>query len=142
MLNTRVLIIDDDEDDQWFFTEALEKALPNSELLSATDGASGITILRDAAHSLPDIIFLDLNMPRMNGWECLHQIRQLPNTSHIPIVIFSTSKVHEHFDHAHRFLNVFYMTKPPRLSDMIQGIQCAVAHNWTAIQELNKTAYA
>jgi CheY-like chemotaxis protein len=137
-----VMIIDDDDDDRFFFSEALAKAAPDCKFLSASDGDKAIKMLQNSALESPDIIFLDLNMPRMNGWQCLLLIRLIEQLKYIPVVIFSTSKENLQFEKASVLGNVHYMTKPPRISDLVYGIDLALHANWPSLREMNKTAYA
>jgi CheY-like chemotaxis protein len=86
---SRILLADDDADDRELFEEALSDIHPNAVLTTAQDGEELMYILRN--YHTPDLIFLDLNMPRKNGKECLHEIVKNPTLKKIPIVIFSTS---------------------------------------------------
>src|SRR4051812_7335021 len=83
-----ILLVEDDEDDRFFFLEALRE-IDNAVLYAvATNGRLALDRLRDA-HPLPDMIFTDINMPVMNGLECLTALKQNPATKHIPVVILS-----------------------------------------------------
>jgi CheY-like chemotaxis protein len=84
-------IVDDDTDDQQFLIEALGKNDPSCKCFTASDGQEAITGLVDATIPPPDVIFLDLNMPLMNGRECLVALKQMPTLLHIPIIIYSTT---------------------------------------------------
>ena len=86
-----VLCIDDDPDDTDFFGEALKLANPNAQCLTANDGLTALKLLRSGPG--PDIIFLDINMPRMSGRELLVQIKKNYKWSQIPIIIYSTAIV-------------------------------------------------
>lgn len=90
MVYKRILLIDDDEDDQDFFVEAVD-ALTHSAVVTILD--NGIEALKrlSAKQIIADLIFLDLNMPLMNGHEFLVAIRKDPLLKNIPIIIFSTS---------------------------------------------------
>ena len=86
-----ILLADDDTDDCLFFKDALE-AMPIVTLFTAVhDGEQLMQYLNNKTNKLPDILFLDLNMPRKNGFECLSEIKLNKNLKNIPIVIFSTS---------------------------------------------------
>jgi CheY-like chemotaxis protein len=84
-----VLCIDDDPDDTDFFSEALKTVSPESQCLVANDGLTALKTLRSDLQ--PDIIFLDINMPRMSGREVLIQIKKNYKWSQIPTIIYSTT---------------------------------------------------
>jgi CheY-like chemotaxis protein len=84
-----ILLADDDIDDTTIFCEALQLIDPTIICRCASDGQEAIDIL--ANEESPDIIFLDINMPRMNGWECLERIRDMADCKHIPVLVYSTS---------------------------------------------------
>ncbi len=84
-----VLCIDDDPDDTDFFCEALKVVSPDALCLTANDGLTALKLLRSEPG--PDIIFLDINMPRMSGRELLVQIKKNYKWSQIPIIIYSTA---------------------------------------------------
>lgn len=86
-----VLLADDDVDDSFFFDKAL-KALPiQTKFAIVEDGEKLIGYLCKRIEKLPDVLFLDLNMPRKNGFECLSEIKLHPKLQHIPVIIYSTS---------------------------------------------------
>ena len=85
-----ILLVEDDQDDQFFFTEALSK-IENATLYAiANNGKEALDYLESSA-TLPDIIFMDINMQIMNGIECLTNIMKNPNIRNIPVIILSTS---------------------------------------------------
>lgn len=87
-----VLFIDDDQEDFELFCEALKELRPESHCLHKLDGKSALDfLLHQPATDLPDCIFLDINMPGMDGKECLEQIKSIPNLKDIPVIMFSTS---------------------------------------------------
>ncbi|GGW41449.1 response regulator [Arenibacter certesii] len=85
-----IFLADDDEDDRMLFSEALNEQRPDSIILTFDNGVDLMASLLDRNQKLPDIIFLDLNMPLMNGEECLADIRREPSLAAIPVVIYST----------------------------------------------------
>jgi CheY-like chemotaxis protein len=92
MVHSKVcLLVDDDLDDHEIFSLALQEADNPIEVVRAYDGVEALTQLRNHDIDLPDFIFLDLNMPRMNGKQCLEQIKKDSNLKDIPVVIYSTS---------------------------------------------------
>src|SRR5690348_4240316 len=88
-----LMIIDDDDDDRELFYEAVTSIDEKYTCMMAVSGEQAIELLREPVDHEPDLIFLDLNMPRMNGKQCLIKLRQFEHLSHIPIIIYSTSKI-------------------------------------------------
>jgi len=91
--NMRVncFLIDDDEDDQEIFTMALKDINHPIECFFANDGVEAILKFKNDPSFLPDYIFIDINMPRMNGIECLEVFKASPSIKHIPVFMISTS---------------------------------------------------
>src|SRR4051794_29242611 len=86
-----VLLADDDEDDCLLFKDALDELTLPVKLTITNNGEQLMQLLGDPNAALPDIVFLDLNMPRKNGFECLTEIKESERLKQLPIVIFSTS---------------------------------------------------
>lgn len=87
----KLLLADDDLDDCLFFEEALEDLCLSTTLVTVNDGVQLMDFLNCESTDLPDALFLDLNMPRKSGFECLSEIKINQALKEIPIVIFSTS---------------------------------------------------
>lgn len=85
-----LFLIDDDQDDREIFQEAVASCDPNIEMLFAGDGVEALEIL-GSSKIHPDIIFLDYNMPRMNGLECLRRLKGNSETKNIPTIMYTTS---------------------------------------------------
>lgn len=93
-MNTKgynLLLADDDTDDCIFFKEALQELPVTSTLHTVHDGVELMQLLTTQETSLPDVLFLDLNMPRKTGIECLSEIKKIEKLKDLPIVIYSTS---------------------------------------------------
>ena len=88
--NLTLLLADDDADDCLFFKDALAELDVAASLTVVSDGVELMDFLRDETR-FPSVLYLDLNMPRKNGVECLVEIRAIDKLKHMPIVIFSTS---------------------------------------------------
>ncbi len=92
----RVILADDDMDDCIFFKQALTELLPLAQLTIVNDGAQLMLLLNHKAGEekksadMPDVIFLDINMPRKNGMECLAELKENKLLKDIPVVMFST----------------------------------------------------
>lgn len=89
-----ILLADDDKDDRFFFNKALKEIPLSTHLATVEDGEGLMKYLKENERELPDIIFLDINMPKKNGMECLAEIKSDKKLDHIPIVMYSTS-LHE-----------------------------------------------
>jgi CheY-like chemotaxis protein len=87
----KVVFADDDEDDHFIFAKTLDEIFIPTELVCFDSSEVLINFLEKNFSNLPDVIFLDLNMPRVNGLECLIEIKRNERLEHIPIVIYSTS---------------------------------------------------
>lgn len=83
--------IDDDEDDREFFCTAIQSIDSNMECLFAKDGISAIEKLTNDTHLIPDYIFIDMNMPLMDGKQCLAAINTIDRLKGVPIYLYSTS---------------------------------------------------
>jgi CheY-like chemotaxis protein len=117
-----VLIIDDDEDDRDLFSVALQAVDPSSVCVQSTNGQEALKFLRKNLKNLPDFIFLDLNMPRVNGKQCVSELKRDDQLKHIPVVIYTTSKLVEDKDEMARLGAIDFITKPSRLVDLCDAL--------------------
>ena len=114
----RVLLTDDDEDDRLIFNEILGEMDKDITVHMAKDGKQLMDFLANKNNPLPNIIYLDLNMPNMSGLECLKQIRSHEKYSDISIAIYSTSTSKKDIDDTFRHGANIYITKPAAYSDL------------------------
>lgn len=87
----KVILVDDDEDDRFLFSEAFESLAIQTELALFKNGQEFIDYLENTGDSLPEIVFLDLNMPVRNGLECLQYLRKIDKFKDVFVAIYSTS---------------------------------------------------
>lgn len=90
-LRFNILLADDDKDDCLLFKEALSELPLNTNLTILHDGDQLMQYLLANVSTLPHVLFLDLNMPRKNGFQCLSEIKQHPDLKDLMVIIFSTS---------------------------------------------------
>ena len=90
LLHGSILLADDDPDDAEMFFMVLKEVAPTVTFHHVKDGLAVFQFLKQAEH-IPDVIFLDINMPEMTGWQCLTKLKGSAATKNIPVVIYSTS---------------------------------------------------
>jgi len=90
MNHNNILLIDDDADDRLIFIDALDEIAAGIECATAKNGLEAIEYLKSAI-AIPSLIFLDLNMPLMNGFQCLEKIKKDERLKHLPVVVYTTS---------------------------------------------------
>ncbi len=106
------LIVDDDTDDIGFFCETICEIDNTAYCLSAMDGEDALMKLRNMTTPLPDFIFLDLNMPRMDGRQCLAELKKDVKLKNIPVIIFTTSSAQKDIDETSKLGAAYFLTKP------------------------------
>jgi len=87
----RILLIDDDIDDAGLFREALKRVDPSVSLQYFCDGDEALRDMLEQKNHLPDIIFLDINMPKTNGWQYLTKFREEQFLKYVPVIMYTTS---------------------------------------------------
>jgi CheY-like chemotaxis protein len=112
------LLADDDNDDRALFCEALGEIDPAIVCYCVTDGKATLEVLADKDLEKPEIIFLDINMPGMNGWECLTKLKQHDDHKHIPVIIYSTSSHQREADIALDLGALCFFTKPSNFLEL------------------------
>lgn len=113
-----LLIIDDDDDDRDMFCEVVKKIDEHIKCLCASGASEALELLEKGAMPPPDLIFLDLNMPRLNGKQFLKAIKENEHLQHIPVTVYTTSKLQEDIVETKKLGAVDFITKPTRLNDL------------------------
>ncbi|MFN8298436.1 MAG: response regulator [Chitinophagales bacterium] len=114
--NKTIMIVDDDPDDRMIFEEALADASPGSVCLSAPGGEEALQLLRERTGNPPDYIFLDLNMPRVSGKQCLAEIRKMDYLRNVPVIIYSTSSLTDDVRETQQLGANHFLSKPNHFS--------------------------
>lgn len=137
-----IMLADDDEDDRLFFKEAFEEVRLKHRITEFTDGEKLTAHLADSKNPLPDIIFLDLNMPRKSGMECLVEIRQNDRLKNITVAIYSTSSSEEDIENTFVAGANVYIKKPNDFDRLVNVLNEVMLVNWQFITDgLNKDSF-
>lgn len=125
-----VLLADDEEDDRNFFIDAFKELKINVVVNVVNNGQELIDHLSQTHVSLPHVVFLDLNMPRKTGFECLNEIKSMDHLKDISIAIYSTSASEKDIEETFvRGANV-YIKKPSSFSSLKKVLAQVIALNW------------
>ncbi len=126
----RVLLADDDEDDRNFFREALEELKIKTSVHIVNDGQALIDYLSQPGVKVPDILFLDLNMPCKSGVDCLIDIKAMQHLKNIAIAIYSTSGSESDIENTFvKGANV-YIKKPSDFNALKKVLSQVITINW------------
>ena len=125
-----ICLADDDEDDRLFFTDAFDELKINTKVSTFNDGVELMDYLNHEDSILPNVLFLDLNMPKKNGVECLLEIKKNEKLNDIAIAIYSTSSSEEHIEET--FINGanIYIKKPSDFENLKKILSEVVTINW------------
>ncbi|GAA3771369.1 response regulator [Flavobacterium ginsengiterrae] len=125
-----ILLADDDEDDRLFFKDAFEEIKIQTNVEFVHDGMQLMDYLLDSNNKLPDILFLDLNMPKKTGKECLIEIKKTEHLKNIIIAIYSTSSSEEDIEDTFIQGANIYIKKPSDFNTLKKIINEVVTVNW------------
>ena len=125
----KIFLAEDDADDRMFFEDVLKEVSVDTNLVMADDGVELMNVLGETVPPPPDMIFLDLNMPRKNGFECLKEIRETAKLREIPVIIFSTSDNAQAIDKTYSLGANFYMQKPRSFALLKKAIETILTKN-------------
>ena len=118
-----ILLAEDDEDDSIEFSDAFNELGLNLELVTVNDGMALMNYLAMVKGQLPRLIFLDLNMPVKNGFECLHDLKNNKDLRDIPVIVYTTSNSKEDFEKCRELKAHVYITKPNSFTKLKYIIQ-------------------
>jgi CheY-like chemotaxis protein len=130
-----ILIAEDDDDDFGFFQEAILEISPETNLIRAKNGIELIDSLKEQV-LLPEFLFLDINMPLKNGYECLTSIRADKNLNPLIIITFSTSSEKSIVDWMYNSGANGYLVKPNSFQGLKKCIQKAMVIDWQSMEPL------
>ena len=136
-----ILLVEDNPVDVLVTRSALEESGFDFELHVAEDGEEALNFLYQNCNSAasnkpcPDLILLDINLPRKNGKEVLAEIKQHPETLHIPVVILTTSNDEEDIRESYSLHANCYITKPVDVENFTKAVQC-IGKIWMEVAKL------
>ncbi|MBK5277440.1 MAG: response regulator [Bacteroidia bacterium] len=113
-----IFLADDDDDDCLFFKEALDELRVDIKLTIVNDGEQLMRLLSKIVGEPPPLLFLDLNMPRKNGFQCLTEIKQDERLKQLTVVIFSTSYQQDVADLLYKNGAHYFILKPATFKDL------------------------
>ncbi|CCG54247.1 Probable two-component system response regulatory protein [Flavobacterium indicum GPTSA100-9 = DSM 17447] len=125
-----IILADDDEDDRLFFTDAFDEIKINTKVQTFNDGVELMEYLQKDEAILPQVLFLDLNMPRKGGIECLHEIKQNNKFKDIAIAIYSTSSSEQDIEETFISGANIYIKKPNDFAALKKVLSDVVTINW------------
>ena len=126
----KILLAEDDEDDYLLFQEALKEYKEPISLNWVKDGERLMNILMGDIEALPHMLFLDINMPKKNGFECLAEIRQYEGLKNLPVIIFSMSKDPALINRMHTAGANLYLSKPNDFGSLKENIERVIMKDW------------
>ena len=133
-----ILLVEDNDGDVLLTREAFEDAQVITKLSIAKDGQEAIDFLNkpdNTEEKFPDLILLDINLPKVNGFEVLKYIKEGPRWKHIPVIMLTTSSAQKDIDKAYNGYANCYITKPVDVNDFLRVIT-TIESFWISIAKL------
>ena len=130
-----ILLVEDNPADVRLTVEALKEARVRNRLRVARDGIEAMAMLRSDSAPRPDLILLDLNLPRKDGREVLQEIKQDEALRHIPVVILTTSQAEQDILQCYRLRANAFVTKPVEIDQFFQVVR-AMEQFWLEVVKL------
>jgi CheY-like chemotaxis protein len=129
--------VDDDADDALLFCEALTRIAPLIKCNTVENGMELFELLSKQNTNKPDVIFLDINMPVMNGWECLKKLKGNANYKSIPTIMYSTSSAKQDIDMAYDLGALVFVKKPEDFRELSRILEVvATSSKETLVSQL------
>ncbi|WP_111309113.1 response regulator [Confluentibacter sediminis] len=125
-----IILADDDEDDRLFFTDAFDELRITTNVKTFNDGVYLMDYLNNEESIFPNVLFLDLNMPRKSGLECLKEIKQTDKFKDMAIAIYSTSASEEDIEKTFVMGANIYIKKPNDFKTLKKVLSEVVTINW------------
>ena len=136
---TTIWLADDDPEDCGLFAEAVMRALPSARLTFFHNGTDLLVMLK--SWHQPDILFLDIVMPQMDGLDCLKEIRKQSHLLRLPIIVFSGLTEQRYIDTAYEYGADLYFTKPFDFNHLAIGFQRLFQFDWQNASTITSAHY-
>jgi CheY-like chemotaxis protein len=124
-----VLLVDDDQDDQEFFREAVKMINRSISCIYAKDGVEAFKLLNEQLVVIPDMIFLDVNMPLMDGKDFLIKIKKTSRLKNIPVVMYSTTSDEDEMKQFRILGAKDFLVKPPNFNQLVESLEEIIEFN-------------
>ena len=118
-----ILLVEDNPGDSRLIKEVFKDGKVANSLIIAKDGIEALTILKDSSKEFPDLILLDLNLPRKKGLDVLEEVKSDPNLKRIPVIVLTTSNDERDILKSYDLHASAYLTKPVDLNEFITVIR-------------------
>ena len=123
----KVLFVDDDEEDMFLFDKAMNKLYIHSDIYYAVC-RDDLYYLLEAAN--PDLVFLNINLPDLNGFDCLERLRLVDTTSLLPIIIYSAFTNVQMIDRCFELKANYFIIKPKDVEKLVSLLRKVFSINW------------
>jgi DNA-binding response OmpR family regulator len=117
-----VFIADDDPDDRELFAEAVAEINDQIVCVTASNGQDALKLLQKNEQLLPDFIFLDLNMPRISGKQCLTELKKIDRLKLVPVIIYTTAKIDDDMKEMKKLGAAYFLIKPNKFDELVNAI--------------------
>ncbi|MEJ7913719.1 MAG: response regulator [Chitinophagaceae bacterium] len=135
MLPIQMLMVEDNEGDILLVTEAIEETGISIQLSVVTDGKEAMDFLnRSGIHqhaTIPDLVLLDVNLPKINGYEVLRRVKEDVALRHIPVIMFTTSSSQKDINKAYKHKANLFITKPVHDGGFLEVVT-SIEHFWVS----------
>jgi CheY-like chemotaxis protein len=130
LLYNAILLIDDDEEDQEIFIDALKDVDPLLHCSVADDGEAALALLHNHALVKPDLIFIDMNMPRLNGKQVLEALKYSGTLRDVPVVMYSTFFGPKDIQEIKALGAAHHMVKATRFEELCKSLKMVLSTHW------------
>ncbi|HWD40648.1 MAG TPA: response regulator [Fimbriimonas sp.] len=137
-----VLVVEDNADDEALSCRAIRQQLPSVQIAVARDGqiavecTSGVLSIADEeVQAVPDLVLLDLKLPKVTGLDVLRAIRKSPSMELVPVVVFSSSDQRQEVNRAYALGANSYVRKPTAYDEYLATVR-GVTHYWFQVSDL------